>query len=55
MLFTVYDKKGEPFEVRPDHAKKLVIEQGWSMDPVQTLMHEDTAAAEHAPDEDIKP
>jgi hypothetical protein len=31
MLMMVYDKQGEPFEVRPDVAKKLVIEQGWNM------------------------
>lgn len=32
MLFTVYDKAGEPFEVRPDRAKILIIQHGWSME-----------------------
>ena len=34
MLMMVYDKDGEPFEVRPDAAKRLVIEQGWSLESV---------------------
>lgn len=33
LLFTVYDTHGEPFEVRPDLAKNLVIGHGWSMEP----------------------
>lgn len=33
LLFTVYDTHGEPFEVRPDLAKSLVIGHGWSMEP----------------------
>jgi hypothetical protein len=41
MLMMVYDKQGEPFEVRPDVAKKLVIEQGWNMGKA-------VAAAPHA-------
>lgn len=32
MLMSVYDSKGEMFEVRPDRAKALVIEQGWSLE-----------------------
>jgi hypothetical protein len=32
MLFMVYDKRGEPFEVRPHVAKNLVIQEGWSME-----------------------
>jgi hypothetical protein len=33
LLFTVYDTHGEPFEVRPDLAKNLVIGHGWSLEP----------------------
>lgn len=42
MLFMVWDKSGEPFEVRPDQAKKLVIQQGWSMEAptVATSVHD---------------
>lgn len=31
-LIQIFDAKGEPFEVRPDVARKLLIEDGWSMD-----------------------
>ncbi len=34
MLFMVYaPNTGEPFEVRPDRARDLVINYGWSMEP----------------------
>jgi len=29
-LFQVWDKKGEPFEVLPAVAKRLIITDGWS-------------------------
>jgi hypothetical protein len=33
MLFMVWDTEGVPFEVRPDKAKDLVINHGWSLEP----------------------
>lgn len=45
-LFMVYDLKGEPFEVRPDKAKKLVIEHGWSLEPPKA--HTDPAVEKPA-------
>lgn len=33
MLFTVYDEKGEVFEVAPHIAKYLIIELGWTISP----------------------
>lgn len=44
MLFTVYDKKGEPFEVIPSVAKRLVIQDGWSMDAPKTPVPAPAAA-----------
>lgn len=59
MLMSVYDSKGEMFEVRPDRAKALVIEQGWSLEapsdpadmPLFTAVQpEAVAEAEAVPD-----
>jgi hypothetical protein len=33
MLMMIYDAKGEPFEVRPELAKKLIINEGWNASP----------------------
>jgi hypothetical protein len=33
MLFTVYDERGEVFEVAPHIAKHLIIELGWTISP----------------------
>lgn len=35
MLFTVYDLKGECFEVAPHIAKVLIIEHGWGITPLK--------------------
>ena len=45
MLLSVYDPKGEMVEVQPDLAKKLVIEDGWSLEPPSVV----APAAEAAP------
>jgi hypothetical protein len=36
MLMMIYDSKGEPFEVRPALAKKLIIQHGWNASPPTT-------------------
>lgn len=33
MLFTIYDEKGEAFEVSPYIAKILIVDKGWTLTP----------------------
>lgn len=48
MLISVYDHKGEMFEVLPDHAKRLVVAEGWSMEPFDAVLVDLPVATEVA-------
>jgi hypothetical protein len=47
MLFMVWDTHGEPFEVRPDKAKQLVIQHGWSMEAPKAVTPAPAPVPEH--------
>jgi len=55
MLIEVWDADGEMFEVRPDEARRLVVEFGWSptKEPLRLPSDEPEAAPAHedAPDD----
>lgn len=33
----IYSPDGEPFEVTPDRAAELILNQGWTRQPVETV------------------
>lgn len=48
MLFTVYDPKGEKFEVAAHIAKVLIIEHGWDISEKTPAKEEETKSQEKA-------